>query len=419
MNWAVILSISKTHLLSRKKQSVIAALGVTFGIGTFIILVSFMTGLNKMLDGLILDRTPHIRIYNEITPSEKQPVDFVESLKDGLTIVRSIKPKQSQERIHNALPLISQLKKDERVEGVAPQVKAQVFYIAGSIQLNGIVNGVDILEDDRLFNVGSYITEGSAEDLARTDNGILLGSGIADKMSLEVGDKIQVMASNGELFQLKVVGLYQSGLAEIDNAQSYANLKTAQRLLQEGNNYITDLHVKLVNIERAEGMAREIRDVYNLSAIDINQANAQFETGTTIRNIITYAVSITLLIVAGFGIYNILNMMIYEKMNDIAILKATGFSGKDVRLIFITQALLIGLAGGVVGLVFGHGVAVLIDHTPFETEALPTIKTFPVNFNPLYYIIGVSFALVATFLAGYMPAQRARHVDPVEIIRGQ
>src|SRR5690606_11472436 len=108
----------------------------------------------------------------------------------------------------------------------------------------------------------------------------------------------------------------------------------------------SDIHVKLWDIEDAVPLATEINAKFDLTAIDIKTANAQFETGTDVRNLITYAVSITLLIVAGFGIYNILNMMIYEKMNDIAILKATGFSGGDVKLIFISQALFIGLVGG-------------------------------------------------------------------------
>lgn len=112
MNWPVILSISKTHLLSRLKQSVIAALGVTFGIGTFIILVSFMTGLNNLLDGLILNRTPHVHVYNEVRPSEKQPLDFDIRFNESLNIIHSIKPKFTQERIHNALPLISHFKAD-------------------------------------------------------------------------------------------------------------------------------------------------------------------------------------------------------------------------------------------------------------------------------------------------------------------
>jgi lipoprotein-releasing system permease protein len=150
----------------------------------------------------------------------------------------------------------------------------------------------------------------------------------------------------------------------------------------------------------------------------INEANAQFETGSNIRNLITYAVSITLLIVAGFGIYNILNMLIYEKMKDIAILKATGFSGTDVQLIFMGQAMIIGIVGGALGLLIGFSLSSLIDQTPFETDALPTITTYPVNYDPVYYLIGIVFALLSTFIAGYLPSLRAKKIDPVKIIRG-
>ena len=130
-NWSIIFGISKTHLVSRFKQSAIAALGVTFGIGMFITLVSFMTGLNGLLDGLILNRTPHIRIYNEIQPSENQPIDTYQKISNAFNIVHSIKPKQSQVRIHNALPLMAHLKEDSRVKGIVPVVKAQAFYLAG------------------------------------------------------------------------------------------------------------------------------------------------------------------------------------------------------------------------------------------------------------------------------------------------
>lgn len=419
MKLGVILQISKTHLTTRLKQSSIAALGVTFGIGTFIIMVSFMTGLNGLLDGLILNRTPHVHLYNEITPSEEQAVDLYEPFDNALNVVHNVKPKQSQSRIHNALPIISYLKDHPDVKGVTPQVKAQVFYLAGSIQINGFINGIDVNEEVRLFNLQDYITVGEPESLTLNDEGILLGAGIAKKMSLSIGDRVQVANSEGDRTFLKVVGIFQSGMADIDNVQSYANLKMVQRILGEGESYITDINVKMHKMEDAIPMAKETAKLFDITATDIQTANAQFETGTSIRNLITYAVSIALLIVAGFGIYNILNMLIYEKMNDIAILKATGFSGYDVKLIFISQALLIGIVGGILGLIVGYGVSVLIDHAPFETEALPTIKTFPVVYDPLYYIIGIVFAMVATFLAGYLPASRAEHIDPVEIIRGQ
>ena len=419
INWKVILTIAKTHLLSKLRQTSVAALGVTFGIGAYITLVCFMTGLNKMLDCLILNQTPHIHIYNEIEPSKKQPIAFYEEAKNSFKVVHSLKPKQSQKKIHNALPIVKYLNKDKRVKGAIAQIKAQIFYIAGSIELGGNLTGIQTLEEARLFNFQNYIVKGSHEDLDKIDNGILIGSGVANKMSLDVGDRVQISTIKGDVFPLKIVGIYQSGLADLDAVQSFANIKTVQRILGEAENYITDINVKLFDIENALDMAQEIENQFELKAIDIKTANAQFETGTAIRNLITYAVSITLLIVAGFGIYNILNMFIYEKMNDIAILKATGFSGKDVQYIFMSQALIIGVIGGVLGLLIGFGLTNLISKLPFETEALPTIKTYPVNFDPWFYVIGITFALISTFFAGYLPSKKAKRIDPVKIISGQ
>ena len=419
MKYTTISGIAKTHLLSRMKQSVIAGLGVTFGIGTFITLISFMTGLNGLLDELILNRTPHIHIFNEITPSEQQPVDLLQKVENAMNVVHSVQPKKEQLKIHNAIPILHNLNNHSNVKGAIPKLTTQVFYLAGSIKLNGVIYGVQALEEDRLFRLSDYIVAGSVRDLNNTSSGIILGAGIAKKMSVSVNDRIQVRTAEGHVFQLKIVGIFQSGLAEIDDVQSYINLKMAQRVMGVADNYITDINVKLHEMDSAEALANEISRKFDVAAIDIKTANAQFETGNSIRNIITYSVSVTLLIVAGFGIYNILNMFIYEKMNDIAILKATGFSGSDVQKIFISQALIIGIIGGIIGLIMGFGLSVIISNTPFETEALPTIKTFPVNFNPLYYVIGIVFAILSTFLAGYLPAQRAKGIDPVDIIRQQ
>ena len=419
INWPVILTIAKTHLITKIKQTSVAALGVTFGIGAYITLVSFMTGLNTMLDNLMLNQTPHIHIYNEIEPSKEQPIALYDQIEDATHIVHSIKPKISQKKIHNALPLMKYLNEDTAVKGAIPQIKAQIFYIAGSIEIAGNLTGINAIEEARLFNLKDYIVEGSVEALNNNENGILLGVGVAKKMSLHVGDRIQISTIKGDVFPLRIVGLYQSGITDVDAIQSFSNLKTVQRILGEAENYITDINVKLNDIEMALPMAKKIEHQFELKAIDINTANAQFETGTTVRNLITYAVSITLLIVAGFGIYNILNMLIYEKMNDIAILKAIGFSGKDVQMIFMSQAMIIGLIGGVLGLLLGFGLSYLISTVPFKTEALPTIKTYPINFNPWFYGIGILFALLSTFFAGYLPARKARKIDPVKIIRGQ
>jgi len=106
-------------------------------------------------------------------------------------------------------------------------------------------------------------------------------------------------------------------------------------------------------------------------------------------------------------------------MDSIAILKATGFSGKDVNRIFITIALTIGIVGGLMGLVFGFGLSASIAQIPFSTASLPKVKTYPINYNPKFYVIGAIFSLVTTYFAGYFPSKKASKIDPVDIIRGK
>jgi lipoprotein-releasing system permease protein len=419
MNFKLIIDISKSLLLARWKQTLVAAIGVTFSITMFIALLSFMTGLNKLLDGLILNRTPHVRLYKEIEPSAKQPIYQSDSYKHTYNFISSIKPKSSTNQIKNSGAIIQALKNDKRVLGFTPRINTQVFYNVGNINLAGAINGIDVDSENKLFAFDEYVTKGDYIDLKNIPNSIILGKGAADKMMANIGDMIQVTTAKGETFQLKVVGYFQSGIADVDKVQSYASIATTQKLLGENNSYVTDLQIKLKNILLAPEVAKEYQRIFETNAIDIQTANAQFETGTTVRTIISYAVGITLLIVAGFGIYNILNMMIYEKMDSIAIMKATGFSGKDVNTVFIVIALTIGIFGGSLGLFFGFVVSSIIEHIPFITPALPNIKTFPVNFDPRYYFIGGIFSLITTYFAGYFPAKKASEIDPVIIIRGK
>lgn len=419
MRYKLIASISRSLLFARIKQTLVAAIGVTFSITMFITLLSFMSGLNDLLDSLILNRTAHIRLYNEIKASDQQPVDLSENFKDHYNFVSSVKPKNEKAEIHNSEAIISSLLKDERVKGIAPKIIAQVFYNVGAIDLTGVINGIDVEEESRLFFFKNYVVGGNYLDLKNTPNSIILGKGAADKMMANIGDMIQVTTSKGDQVQLKVVGFFQSGIQEIDKVQSYATISTTQKILGVSNSYITDLQVKLFNVLDAPQIAKEFQQKFNVEAIDIQTANSQFETGSSVRTTISYAVGVTLLIVAGFGIYNILNMMIYEKMDSIAILKATGFSGRDVNNIFITIALSIGIFGGALGLVFGYGLCNVIEHIPFNTASLPTVKTYPINYNPKFYLIGAIFSIVTTYLAGYFPSKKASKIDPVIIIRGK
>jgi lipoprotein-releasing system permease protein len=384
----------------------------------FIALLGFMNGLNSLLDGMILNRTPHIRFYNEIKPNPNQPIQRSQEFASDIHSIRSVKPSKSRLAIHNSRSIIQQLEQDPRVLGVSPKLAAQVFFNVGTLDLSSNINGIDGFKETQLFGFEEYVIEGRVEDLDQL-NTIILGKGVDDRMMAKLGDIVQVTTAQGNRIQLKVVGAFQSGLGDFDKTNSYASLATVQKMLGQPASYFTDIQVKLHDFNQAPQLAKELGAIFEVDADDIQTVNAQFETGSEVRTIISYAVGITLLVVAGFGIYNILNMMIYEKLDSIAILKAIGFSPKDVNRIFTSIAILIGLVGSSLGLVVGYLLGVLIDHIPFETEALPTITTYPIDYNPKFYLIGGVFGLLTTYLAGFFPARKASSVDPVEIIRGK
>jgi lipoprotein-releasing system permease protein len=251
MRLKLLLDISFSLLRARWRQTLVAAIGVTFSITMFIALLSFMSGLNDLLDGLMLNRTPHVRLYNEIKPALQQPIAFSARYDGSYNFISSIKPSKELPQIHNSIAIMEALTHDKRVLGVAPKVLVQVFYNVGTINLTGAINGISPVDENKLFSFADYVVVGNYMDINVIPNGIVLGKGAAETMLVALGDRIQVTTVKGAQMQLKVVGFFQSGISEIDKVQSYVSVATAQKLLGEPNSYITDIQVKLIDIKQS------------------------------------------------------------------------------------------------------------------------------------------------------------------------
>jgi lipoprotein-releasing system permease protein len=190
-------------------------------------------------------------------------------------------------------------------------------------------------------------------------------------------------------------------------------------LLNVQSSYITDISIKLKDIDKAPALAREWENRFGYQAQDWREKNASVFSVFKIQNIVTYLVIVSIMVVSGFGIFNIITMMIYEKMTDIAILKAIGYTDKDIRHIFLAEALLIGFAGGLLGLLLGFVISLIAASIPFQVEGFVTSERLNINFDPLFYTFAFVFGLLTTAIAGLLPARKASRVDPLHIIRNQ
>lgn len=182
-------------------------------------------------------------------------------------------------------------------------------------------------------------------------------------------------------------------------------------------NYITNINIKLADVDQSSKLAREFQTRFGYTAEDWKVTNEGIFSVFRIQNIVTYLVIISILLVSGFGIFNILSMMIYEKMNDIAILKSIGYTDIDIRNIFLQEALIIGFIGGIFGLMIGFVLSWITSIIPTNIEGFVSSEYLNINFDPVFYLMAFVFGLVATGIAGYLPAKKASKIDPINIIR--
>lgn len=414
-----ILHIAMTHLLSKKRQTIVAMLGVTFGSMIFIFQAGLMTGFQSTFIDQTINTTANIHIYNE--PDRHRPSLLEQfGLDSGRVVaVNNQKPKDELNKIRNGYQIISLLEEHPEVEGVSPFLGSQAILRAGIVQFGGRIAGIDVEKEDVVFHISDYMVQGDLRRLSTLNNAIILGEGLADNLGVKLNDNVTLIAPNGTTLDMKVVGINRTGLTELDRSRAYISIRNAQILLGVDNSYITDINIKLKDIDKAQALAGEFQERFGYKAEDWKTANANIFGVFKIQNMVTTLIIASILIVSGFGIFNILMMIIYEKMTDIAILKAIGYKNRDIKRLFITESLTIGIAGGLLGLLAGFVLTRIVGSIPLNIKGFVSMEYLKFNSSPLFYIIAFTFALVATALAGYFPARKAASVDPVDIIRSK
>jgi lipoprotein-releasing system permease protein len=406
----VDLEIAFTHILAKKKQTVIVSFAAAIGIAAFIFLNSLVLGFNRDSDEALFKSTSHIRIYVDDKISEPLLND---TANNNIAVISNPKIVNESKKLLNPNRILSEVKQIEDVTTVTAWLSINVFYNNGSAQVNGSSSGVNINEANEMFDIQSSMVEGNLQDLISTPNGIILGVGIADNLSVILNDNISVVSSIGIVKVMKVVGLFKTSNSVVDKSKSYMNLSMAQQLMAEGPDYITDIYVNVKDPDKAASYLPMIIERTGYNAEDWKAANESAEASKKTRGIMMGSISIIILIVAAFTIYNIVNMTVKQKLHDIAILKAQGFAGKSVVKIFISEAMIIGILATIMGLFIGAALVKALSKVYIGGDR----GYFPIDFEPEIIIMGIIIGLLVAFLAGLIPARSAAKIDPVAIFR--
>lgn len=410
----IAVFIALKHLLSRKRQSVVSLMGIVIGVAFFLAISSLMQGSQKDFIKRLIDNAPHITVSDEFRTARAQPAYRVYT--QGLLELRNVKPLTETRGIRGYKKILEDLKATPGVRASAALSGQALLSFAGK-DVNITLNGM-LPEDIRdITTIEEHMVRGSVDDLIADRSGIILGQSLMEKLSLNFGDNITLAASTRQVRVFKIIGFFRTGRSEYDERQAFVDIKRVQSMLDRANR-VNSIIIKLDNPDHALVFSKELESRIGYKAVSWQEASEDLLNTLVIRNIIMYSVVSAVLIVAAFGIYNIISTVIMEKHRDIAILKSIGFHARDIKHIFLIQGIALGVAGLIVGLPLGCAFMYLLMQIRFRPPGATEPINMPLDWSAPQFFIAAVFALSAAILAAWLPARKAAKLLPVDILRG-
>lgn len=407
----LLLELAFTHISGRGRQTVVALLGVALGVGFSIAMAALMQGTQDDFIDTMIDTMPHIEVSDETRDSRRQPAEDV----FAATSFSGLRPREDRRGIRNPAAALPALR--AWVPGrVAPSLSTQgvARYVGREAAVSVI--GVDPSAESGVSSLVADFIQGDFRALASGGNTIIVGDLLADRLGASLGTTIGLVSAAGLQQGLKIVGIFHSGVKPRDEGETYVLLKTAQ-ILSERPNAINRIRIRLDEPESARGLAARVEAQLGYKSVSWQEANEAILEALVIRNVIMYTVVAAILLVAGFGIFNIISTITHEKARDIAILKSLGFPEADMRRLFLLEGLVIGAGGSLLGWGVGFLLTFALGRVRFEIPEAD-MTNLPLAWSLWHYLIASGFALASAGIAGYLPARKAARLNPVDIIRG-
>ncbi len=407
----LVFDIALTHIRFRLRQTVVGLLGVATGVGFSVMMAALMEGSQRDFIRQLVDSLPHVSVTDERRAPPVQPAEDVYAA----VTFHGLSTDQGRKGIVNPLATVAAL--ESWVPGaLAPSVQTKAVARFGGRDTTASVIGIEPRREIHVSQLARQMTHGDLDALFKAPNAVILGDTLARKIGVRTGNSIILATAEGRAFLAQVVGLFHSGVRQIDENQIYTLARTAQ-VLSGRTALVNEIRVRVDDAMTARDVAARIERQTGYKSVSWQEAHEDILSAFKIRNAIMFMVVGAILLVASFGTFNIISTITHEKARDIAILKSLGLKERSVRSIFVIEAAAIGLLGCLVGFLLGYGLCLGMGLIEFKT-GFTDAKRLPIHYSALHYLLAGAVALASSLVAGFFPARRAARVHPVEIIRG-
>ena len=404
--------VASRYLRARRREgfiSVIALfslLGIALGVATLIIVMSVMNGFRQELMGRILGLNGHLTVYG---PVEGLP-DF-DALKERVSAVAGVRV-------------------------VTPMIENQVMATANSVARGAVVRAFRAEDLRKKAIIADNIVAG-ALDAFEGEDAIVIGTRMAERMGVRVGDPITLISPKGNvtafgtvprLKAYSVVAIYEIGMYEYDANFVFMPLAAAQTYFRMPTT-VTALEVFADSPDRATALMRPLAEAAGALARvqDWQRANASFFNAIQVERNVMFLILTLIIVVAAFNIISSLIMLVKDKGRDIAILRTMGATKGAVMRIFFLAGASIGVVGTTAGVILGLLFTTNIETIRQAIQSLTGTELFaaeiyflsqlPAVVDPLEVVSVTAMAFTLTLLATLYPSWKAARIDPAEALR--
>ena len=404
------LYIALRFATHRKRALLLSMVGVVFGVGIFICTQAQTQGFAQFFINSTIGSNGALVLRSRFQPRY-----------EGMVVSAKATSAPAHRNVFEGITNVSEIMRVSRqfsnVVACSPVLRGTISARAGFETTTAELFGIDPTPHLRTTDLAKQIVDGRFDDFRNNTTSVIVGHRLADFLEVIPGDTIQLLSPGGEYWRFTVAAIARSGVSTIDTSRVYAHARVAQRLLKKSYEASMIIY-KLRDPDRAPSLATHFENLFQHTAQSWQEREeGNLQIFSTLRMSAAITVSLIILL-AGFGIFNVLTMSVLSKVREIAILRSMGYRRIDISAIFLWQGALIAGIGSVIGCVLVALLTWGISKVPIHIRGLLYTDHFLVVWDWRHYLWATLLAIIAVFIASYVPAHRAAQLQPVDTLRG-
>lgn len=377
-------NIALRFLKSSKGQTILIILGIAIGVSVQIFIGSLIDGLQVSLVDKTIGSSSHITIL----PDDKE---------------KYFDPDEE---------LIKDLKENKDLQVVSKSLDSSAFLILDQESYPILFRGMEFEESNKIYDFDEKLEEGKIPSSYRE---VMLGKDLVESLDLKVGDKLEMLTSEGNLEEVELAGVYDLKVKAVNNSWALSTIKTSEEIFDKKGK-ISSIETQVGEVFQADNIALAIEDDLedNLTTTNWKAENEELLSGLTGQSASSYLIQVFVLLAVLLGISSVLAISVVQKSRQIGILKAMGIKNKDASLIFLFQGLILGVIGSILGTILGIGLTFIFSNFVKNPDGSPLVPFF---LDYTFIGISVIVAILASTLSALIPARKSSKLDPIEVIK--